>query len=381
MEFDRSPEEVAYQEAVTDFARRELGREISSRDHGGEFPLAEWKACARFGIQGLPVPETYGGADASASTIIAALEALGYGCADNGLLFSLNAHMWACEYPIVRYGREDQKLRYLPGMCDGSIIAAHGMSEPGSGSDAFALSTTAERRGDRFILNGSKTFVTNAPVADVFVVFARTGAAKGFADLTCFLLDRDTPGLVVGAPLHKMGLRTSPMSELFFEDCEVGMEQVLGKPRAGMAVFTAAMERERGLILACTVGSMERSLDRCLAYAREREQFGKPIGKFQAVAHRMVDMKVRLETARLLLYRLGWLMEQGRPTALDSAMTKLYLSECFVASSLDAVQVFGGYGYMSEYELERDVRDAIGSRLYSGTSEIQKNLIARMLGL
>jgi alkylation response protein AidB-like acyl-CoA dehydrogenase len=309
------------------------------------------------------------------------MEALGYGCPDNGLLFSLNAQMWACTYPLVRFGSEEQKRRYLPAMCDGSLIAAHGMSEPGSGSDAFGLTTRAEPRGDRFVLHGSKTFVTNAPVADVFVVFARSPESKGFAGLTCFLIERGTPGLTVGAPLHKMGLRTSPMAELFFDGCEVGSTQILGKPTGGMRVFTAAMDQERALILACTVGTMERNLERCIAYARERQQFGRPISDFQAVAHRIVDMKVRLETSRLLLHRLGWLMDEGRPTALDSALAKLYLSESFVASSLDAVQVHGGYGYMAEYDVERDLRDAVGSRLYSGTSEIQKNLVARLLGL
>jgi alkylation response protein AidB-like acyl-CoA dehydrogenase len=381
MGFEWNAEQEAYREGVLAFARRELTGDVAKRDHDGAFPLDAWKACARFGIQGLPVPEAYGGSDARPSTIVAAMEALGYGCADNGLLFSLNAQMWACTYPLVRFGNEEQKRRYLPGMCDGSLIAAHAMSEPGSGSDAFGLTTRAEPRGDGFVLHGSKTFVTNAPVADLFVVFARVGETKGFAGLTCFLIERGAAGLSVGAPIHKMGLRTSPMGELFFDGCEVPASQVLGRPTGGMRVFTAAMDHERALILACTVGTMERNLERCIAYAREREQFGRPISDFQAVSHRIVDMKLRLETSRLLLHRLGWLMDEGRPTALDSALAKLHLSESFVASSLDAVQVHGGYGYMCEYEVERDLRDAVGSRLYSGTSEIQKNLVARLLGL
>ena len=381
MDFGWTDEQVALRESVIGFAQRELASEVSSDDRTHTFPHESWKRCAAQGIQGLPIPEAYGGSGADTLSVIVALEALGYGCADNGLIFSLNAHMWACQHPILRFGTEEQKQRYLPGMCDGSLIAAHAMSEPGSGSDAAGMTTTARAEGGGYVLNGSKTFATNAPVADVFVVFAKTAATRGFAGVTAFVIDRDTPGLTVGPPLHKMGLRTSPMSEVFLDDCRVPEAAVLGRLGIGMVVFNAGMERERGLILAATIGSMERALEQSVGHARTRNQFGQPIGKFQAVAHRLVDMKLKLETARLLLYRLGWLVDQGRPALLDSALVKLYLSECFVDSSLDALQTFGGYGYMEEYELERAVRDAIGSRIYSGTSDIQRNLAARFMGL
>ncbi|HEX2110012.1 MAG TPA: acyl-CoA dehydrogenase family protein [Gaiellaceae bacterium] len=380
IDFELSDEQTSFREAVLEFARRELAGDKGG-GKGEHFSREAWRKCAEFGIQGLPVPPEYGGTGARATTIIVALEALGYGCSDNGLIFSLNAQMWACEIPIVRFGAETQKRRYLPGLCDGSLIAAQGMSEPSSGSDAFSLTTTARKKRDRYVLNGAKTFVTNAPEADLFVLFATTDPGLGFAGLCAFLVERDTPGLTVGAPLEKMGLGTSPMSELFLDGCEVSNEQVLGRPGGGMAVFNSSMEWERGCILASTVGTMQRQVERCVAYARDREQFGQPIGKFQAVSHRIVEMKVRLETARLLLYRLGSLIDGGRATPIDSALTKLYLSECFVQSSLDALQVHGGYGYMKEYDLERDVRDAIGSRIYSGTSEVQRNVIARYLGL
>jgi alkylation response protein AidB-like acyl-CoA dehydrogenase len=310
-----------------------------------------------------------------------ALEALGYACTDNGLVFSLNAQMWACETPIVHFGSEEQKQRYLPGLCDGSILAAHGMSEPESGSDAFSLSTTATKTDGGYVLNGSKTFVTNAPEADLHVVFATIDRSLGFAGITGFLVDTGTPGISVGKPLSKMGLRTSPMGEVVLESCEVPDDAVLGEPGSGMAVFNTSMTWERSCILASTVGSMERQLERSIAYAQERKQYGQPIGRFQAVARMLVDMKVRLETARLLLYRLGWLLDSGRSAVLDSALVKLYLSESYVKSSLDALQVHGGYGYMTEYELEREVRDAVGSRLYSGTSEIQYTIAARSMGL
>ena len=381
MDFDLSEEQRVFRDEVIRFAQRELSDDVIERDASGTFDAKSWQKCAEFGIQGLPIPKEFGGQEADPLTTMVAMEALGYGSRDNGLLFSLNAQMWACEIPILRFGTEDQRQRYLPGLVDGSIMAAHGMSEPGSGSDAFSLATRAELRGGRYVLNGSKTFVTNAPVADVFIVFATTDRSLGFAGLCAFIVDRNTPGFQVGEPIHKMGLRTSPMAELFFTDCEVPESSLLGKPGGGMALFNSSMEWERSCILACTVGTMERQLERSIAYARERKQYGQPIGKFQAVSHRIVDMKLRLDTARLLLYRLGWLMGRGKATSLDSALAKLYLSECFVASGMDALQIHGGYGYMTEYELEREVRDAFGSRLYSGTSDIQRNIAARMLKL
>lgn len=382
MDFDWTEEQIALRESIVRFGQRELSVDVTANEQAHQFPHEAWKKCAELGIQGLGVSEEYGGSGSDTLSIIVALEALGYGCTDNGLIFSLTAQMLACMHPIVRFGNEEQKRHYLPGLCDGSIIAAHAMSEPGSGSDAAQMATTARLDDDgNYVLNGSKTFATNAPVADLFVTFAKTDGARSFAGLTCFLIDRGTPGLTVGPPIHKMGLRTSPMGEVFFDNCVVPATAVLGAPGVGMVVFNAGMERERGLILASTIGSMERTLERSIAHARARQQFGQPIGKFQAVSHRLVDMKLRLETARLLLYRLGWMVDQGRSALLDSTLVKLYLSECFVDSSLEALQVFGGYGYMEEYELERGVRDAIGSRLYSGTSEIQRNLAARFLGL
>ncbi len=381
MDFDLTEEQRLLRDAVIDFARGELNDDIVERDRTGTFSREAWTKCAGLGLLGLPIAREYGGAGADAVTTLVALEALGYGCTDNGLIFSINAQLWACETPIARYGTEEQKRRYLPGLCDGSLIAAHGMSEPGSGSDAFGMSTVAEPTDGGYVLNGSKTFVTNAPESDVFVVFATTDRTAGFAGVTGFVIENGTAGLTVGKPLSKMGLRTSPMSELFFEGCEVGEACLLGKPGGGMVIFNSSMTWERSCILASTIGTMERQHERAVAYAQERKQFGQPIGGFQAVAHKLVDMKLRLETARLLLYRLGWLLDNGKPVALDSALVKLYLSECFLRSSLDALQVHGGYGYMTEYELERDVRDAIGSRLYSGTSEIQYNIAARSMGL
>ena len=374
-------EQRSLQQTVIEFAQRELNADLDRRDHEAEFSREAWVKCAAIGLQGLPVPTEYGGAGAVATTIAAALEGLGYGCADNGLIFALNAQMWACELPIATFANEQQKRRYLPGLCDGSLIAAHAMTEPGSGSDAFSMATTAVPTAEGWVLNGSKTFATNAPDADVFVVFATTDRSLGFAGLSAFLIDRGAPGLTIGRPLSKMGLRTSHMGEVFLADCEVPADGLLASAGAGMAIFNTAMRWERGLILAAAVGTMRRQLERCVSYARERAQFGQPIAGFQAVSHPIAEMKLRLESARLMLYRMAQLLDDRAATDLDAALTKLHLSECLVESSVAALQIHGGYGYMTEYGLERDVRDALASRLYSGTSEMQRNVIARHLGL
>lgn len=381
MDFELSAEQRTLRSEIVRFAREELNDDLIDRDADSSFSVEAWKKCAAFGIQGLPVPSEYGGAGADALTIMLAMEALGYGSRDNGLIFSLNAQMWSCELPIVRFGTEEQKQRYLRGLCDGSLIGVQCMTEPDTGSDAFSLTTSAVKKDDRFVLNGAKTFITNAPIADVFVVFASTDKAKGFAGLSAFLVDRETPGVSVGPPFHKMGLRTSPMSEVIFSDCAVAADQLLGPEGAGAAIFNHSMDWERSCILASAVGSMERQLEQCIAYARERHQFGQPIGKFQAVSHAIVEMKLRLETSRLLLYRLGWTKQRGKSAPLDSALVKLHLSESYLQSSTAALQIHGGYGYLTESELEREVRDAIAGRIYSGTSDIQRNLIAAHLGL
>jgi alkylation response protein AidB-like acyl-CoA dehydrogenase len=289
--------------------------------------------------------------------------------------------MWAIETPVLRFGTDEQKRRYLPKLCDGSAIGAHGISEPDSGSDAFALRTRAERRGDRYVLNGSKTFVTNAPVADLFLVFATVDRRKGMWGITGFLIDKETKGLKVGGKLDKLGLTTSATAEVFLEDCEVPEANVLGRVGQGATIFNHSMAWERSCILASTVGAMEAELELCIEHAKTRKQFGKPIGNFQLVAAKLADMKVRLEESRMMLYRAAWSHGRGEPNALEGAIAKLSISEAAVTSALDAIQIHGGYGYMREYQVERHLRDNVASRLYSGTSEIQRLIIARHLGL
>jgi alkylation response protein AidB-like acyl-CoA dehydrogenase len=255
------------------------------------------------------------------------------------------------------------------------------MSEPNSGSDAFNMTTTARREGSKYILNGAKTWVTNGPVADLFTVYATLDKSKGADGVTGFLVERGTPGLEIGPGIEKMGLRTSPMAEVFFQDCEVPAENLLGEEGRGSLLFSRSMTWERGCILASAVGSMQRLLDACVRHARTRKQYGQTIGKFQHVAGRIVDMKMRLESSRLHLYHSAWLRREGKAGFMEAAMAKLHISDCWVKSCEDAIQIHGGSGYTVEYEFERQLRDAIGSRIYSGTSEIQKNLIASLLGL
>lgn len=383
MDLSWTEEQLGLRDAIVRFAQKELNKEMVARDAEGRFSRELWVKCAEVGLQGMPLPEQYGGQGADPLTTIMALEALGYGCSDNGLIFAINAHMWSAEMPLLRFGTEEQKQRYLPGMCDGTLIGVQGMTEPGSGSDAFGLKTTAESRGDSYVLNGTKTFITNAPVADVFVIFASTDPKAGSLGISAFLVDTGTPGLEVGKPFSKMGLRTSPMSELFFDDCVLPAERMLGKSGNGMAIFNHSIDWERGFILAAAVGTMQRQLETVIQHAKTREQFGQPIGKFQAVSHRIVDMKMRLEAARSFLHQVGWakLQAEGANTPIESALAKLYISEAWVQSSLDTLQILGGYGYMTETEVERDIRDALASRIYSGTSDIQRNIIAGRLGL
>ena len=283
--------------------------------------------------------------------------------------------------PLVTAGTREQQLKYLPGLADGTLIGANAMSEPNAGSDAFSLTTTARRAGDKYVLNGNKTWVTNGSVADVFAVYTTVDRAKGAHGITAFLVEKGTPGLVVGRKIEKMGLRTSPMSEVFFDDCEVPAANRLGAEGGGSVLFSRSMTWERGCILASAVGSMQRVLERCIDYARTRKQSGQPIGKFQHVAGKIVDMKLRIETARHLLYHSAWLRSLGKAGFIEAAMVKLWVSDSWVKTCEDAIQIHGAYGYTIECELEREMRDAIGSRIYSGTSEIQKNLIAGLLGL
>jgi alkylation response protein AidB-like acyl-CoA dehydrogenase len=381
MDFSLSAEQRELKEAAIAFARRELDEDLAKREEAGEFPLQAWQACAKFGIQGLPVPAELGGSGADILTTVLVMEALGYGCHDNGLIFSLNAQMWSLQLPLVKFGTPEQQQAYLPGLVSGDLIGVHAMTEPDSGSDAFGMRTSAERRDDHYVLNGTKLYITNAPVADVVLVFAAHPGKPRLAGISAFLVERGTQGFTVRRNMEKMGLRTSPMGEVVLTDCAVPASSRLGPEGAGMAIFNSSMASERSCILASAVGAMQRQLEACVGYARIRKQFGQPIGKFQSVASKVADMYLRLEAARLLIYQAAWLGQQGRPALAEAAAAKLFTSEAWVQSSLDAIQVHGAYGYMKESGIERDLRDAVAGTIYSGTSEIQRVILARMLGL
>jgi hypothetical protein len=381
LDFSLSAEQEELKAAAVDFARRELDQDLARREEAGEFSPAAWRACAKFGIQGLPIPAELGGGGADILTTVLVMEALGYGCHDNGLIFSLNAQMWSLELPLVKFGTPEQQQAYLPGLMSGDLIGVHAMTEPDSGSDAFSMRTRAERQGDSYLLNGTKLYITNAPVADVVLVFAAEPGKSRMAGISAFLIEKGTPGFTVSRSLDKMGLRTSPMGEVVLSDCRIPAANRLGRPGAGMAIFNSSMTWERSCILASAVGTMQRQLEACVEYARERKQFGQSIGKFQAVSDKVADMYLRVEAARLLVYQAAWLGQQGKSVLAEAAAAKLFTSEAWVASSLDAIQVHGAYGYMKESGIERDLRDAVASTIYSGTSEIQRVILARMLGL
>jgi alkylation response protein AidB-like acyl-CoA dehydrogenase len=381
VDFSLTAEQRELTEATTEFARRKLNQDLAKREDAGEFSWDAWRACAEFGIQGLPVPAELGGAGSDVLTTALIMEALGYGCRDNGLLFSLNAQLWSVELPLVIFGTPEQQRAYLPAMVSGELIGGHAMTEPESGSDALHMRSRAQRRGDHYILNGAKQYITNAPVAGFLLVYAAAPDRPGLAGLSAFLVDVSAPGVVVSGGAEKMGLRTSPMGEVALCDVRVPASSRLGPEGAGMAIFNSSMEWERSCLFASAVGAMRRQLDECVAYARSREQFGQPIGKFQAVAGKLADMYVRLEAARLLIYRVAWLKQEGRSAPAEAAAAKLFTSEAWVRTSQDAIQTHGAFGYMKDSGVERDLRDAIASTIYSGTSEIQRVVLARMLGL
>ena len=379
MDLSWSDEQTELREQILDFARKELTSDVVALDRAGEFDRQAWDKCGAFGIPALPVPEEHSGLGKDPLTVAYALETLGYACRDNGLLFSINAHMWTCAMPLVAFGTPEQKKRFLPGLCNGSLIGGNAMSEPDSGSDAYTLRTTARRKGDRYILTGSKIWITNGPVADLVVVFANVNTDRSARGVSAFLVESGMAGFSVTRKIEKMGLRTSPMAELHLNECEVPEENRLGKEGAGSALFTHSMTWERGLILATAVGAMQRQLEDCIRYAAERKQFGEPIGKFQLVGQRLVHMKLRLEAARSALYRAAWLRSRKKSAIMEAALAKLCISENWIQSCQDAIQIHGANGYTPEYGFERELRDAIGSRIYSGTSEIQQLIISSLL--
>jgi L-prolyl-PCP dehydrogenase len=382
MEFSWSQQQLEFRDRVRRFAVEQLQDDICARDQAEEFAADLWQRSAEFGIQGMSVEKAFGGRDdADILTAMLAMEALGGECRDTGFLFALNAQMWTVQLPISHYGTDEQKSRFLPGLCDGSLVGAHAVTEPEAGSDVFALQTRATPCDGGYRLDGTKCLVSLAPIADLLLVFATINPDAGRWGVTAFLVESDIPGIKIGPSESKMGLRTVPIGRIDFVNCLISESNRLGAEGAGFSISQHSLEFERCCILASQIGAMERQLQNAIAHVRQRKQFGQSIGKFQSVSNRIAEMRLRLETARLLLYKVAWLKQQGKSAMLEAAMLKLHLSECFVESSLDAIRVFGGHGYLTKNEIERDLRDAVGGLLYAGTSDIQRNIISGLLGL
>jgi alkylation response protein AidB-like acyl-CoA dehydrogenase len=341
----------------------------------------DWLKLGSLGLLGLSVPTRYGGGGLGALDTALQVEALGRGCTETGMVFGASAHLFACAMPIVDFATEELRKRLLPGICSGELIAGNAMTEAEAGSDVSKLSVTAERAAGGWLLNGEKSFISNGPVSDVYTTYATTDPKAGHLGVTGFVVERATEGVIASEPFEKMGLLQCPAGSVRFEDCFVPDENVLGEPGMGGYIFQHSMGWERACLFAGYIGLADRLIEQSVAHARKRRQFGQRLSQFQAVSHRIAEMKLRTESARLLLYRACWEMDQGEAATLSVALSKLAVSEGVVASALDAVRLFGGRGYQRAEGIEAALRDAVPSVIFSGTSDIQRQLIARELGL
>lgn len=381
LDFSWTDEQTAIKDSMENFAKRELSPGTLERDEKGEFNFDGFKKAGKIGLLALPIPREYGGTGADILSIIAAFEGLGRGCSDNGFIVSIASHMINVEISIWLNGSTYQKEKYLPKLCSGELIGALGLTEPNAGSDTSNLSTTALKKDGYYFINGTKMFITNGPIADVLIVFATMEKSRGRKGIRPFIVEKGFPGFSAGKKLDKMGIRSSLTSELIFEDCKVPFENVMGEEGKGLKVLYDTLEWERTFSLSYRIGRMEALLETCIRYAKEREHFGHPIANDQAIQFKLSNMKVRLETARNMVYKVGWMKQQGIPATMEAAIAKLYLTESYVQSAQDAIQIHGKDGYMKEFGVEQQVRDAIIGTIGAGTSEIQRLIIAgRLLG-
>ncbi len=379
MDFDLTVAQRRRYDDVLTATRERLGHSPAAQEP--HFTRLEWKTAADTGLTGLCLPAEFGGGGLGALDTALCLEAFGRGCPDTSLVFAIAAHLLACAVPIRDFADDKVRGQLLTGLASGDLIAANAMTEDDAGSDVGHLSMTAEREDDGYVLNGEKSFASNAPVADVFVTYAVTDPAAGFLGVSAFTVLRDSPGVDVGAPFAKMGLSRCPAGRVRFGGCRVPVSYRLGAEGQGSAIFQHSMGWERACLFAAYLGLMDHQLERCVEQAGRRRQFGCRIGDFQAISHRIATMKQRLEGARLLLYRACWLLDSGRHHAVAVALAKVAVSEAAVANGLDAVQIFGGAGYLCATGVEQQLRDSVASTIFSGTTEIQRGLIAREAGL
>lgn len=376
-----SEEQAQLVEAVSEWGDV-LSHQHIDLEKEGRLCTDKWEFVAEKGLFGVAFSAEYGGMGYDLLTLMRLLEMLGYVSKDGGLNFVITSHIVSLGVLLNRFGSEQQKSQYLAKVCDGSLIGAHAISEPDSGSDAFAMRTTAKAMEGGYLLNGSKTFISNAPIAGMIVVYAMTDRTLGaLGGCSAFLVEATSEGLSIGQPLDKMGLKNAPMSELYFTDCFVPENHIVGKVGDGFGIFQHIMNWEILCSFIVNVGEMQRRYEACVEYAKMRKAFGAAIGKNQAISHQLVDMKISLETSRDWMYRAGKKFMSGRNAKADIAIAKLICSEANLESATRTVRLFGGYGYLCESGWEKEYRQAIAGTIYSGTSEITRNKIASLIGL
>ena len=371
------PEDVKMlQELAMEFTKREIMPQAERYDQSGEWPWEIFHKARDVGLVNLNIPEEYGGIGATALEECVIAESMAYGCSGIQTALMLNQ---LSTLPLLIAGSEEQKRRYLPWIVDEGKIAAYCMTEPHAGSDVAAISSTAVRRGDAYLLNGLKTWITDGPVASLFTVFAKTDAEAGHNGISCFLVERDWPGVSASQPLKKMGQHAAQACQLFFEDVKVPLTNRLGQEGDGFKIGMKAFDKSRPGVATAAVGVARRALDEAVAYAGERTAFGQPIAQFQGVGFMLADMAIRVEAGRHLAYKAAWEVEQGVPNTMSAAMAKAYCAEAAMKNATDAVQVFGGNGYSKEYPVEKLMRDAKIYQIYEGTTQIQQMIIMREL--
>ncbi|MBC2733898.1 MAG: acyl-CoA dehydrogenase [Desulfobacteraceae bacterium] len=380
MDFAFSREQVMFKKEVIRFAKKEIVPRVQEHDLKGEFDFTSFRKMGDFGILGLHFPEELGGGGADVLTTVLAGEALGEAGVDGGLTLAYGAHSFLCADTIFRHGTDIQRKHYIPKLASGQWIGCMGLSEPDAGSDVASMSTTATRQGDSYVLNGTKMWITNGPIADVAVVYAKTDPDQQHAGISAFIVDKGTPGFSAGPPLIKMGVRTSKTSELVLNNCAIPADNLLGNEGEGFLMAMQTVEWDRSALLAPFVGSTTYLVKKCADYAKGRVQFGKPIGHFQAIKRKLADMRIFGEAARALVYRIAWCKDQGRPlNHLEAAVAKLFIGDWSLPVTNDAVTLHGGYGYTHEFDVERIFRDTRLAPIGGGTSEVQKMIISRLM--
>lgn len=375
MDFSITPEQEQLYASMKRLAAEVVAPGAADRDKEGRWDPDVWKRLAEAGVAGMPIPEELGGSGGSILDCCLVNEALAEGGHDGGLGLSLGAHWVIGSVPIWLHGSKELQERWLPGLCDGTYIGAWASTEPEAGSDSAAIRTTAVRDGDEFVLNGTKIFITNGPIADVCTVLAKTDKGP-----TAFVVDTKTEGFVVGRELDKMGCRSSPTAEIHLQDCRVPAASILSVE--GEALWRVAFECfdwERTVMMAATIGGMRATIDGAIAYAKQREQFGKPIAHFQVIAHKIAQMEINYQACRNAVYKAAWLKQAGKEHMLEASIAKAMTGTLVTENALEAIQIHGGYGYLRDFPAERSLRDAKLTSIGGGTTEIQKMIISRIL--